>query len=171
MLETKDLILDKARLEDWEPMYRNVWSRPESFRYMLPEPSPDESEAQDRMRRTIAFQSERETAYTVFLKSTHEAIGFVGIQPLGDGVWEETGICLGPDFWGRGYGSQLLDCLMHHARELGAKTFLYSAWSENAASRHMAEKAGFVPYTTEHYTRPHDGQEYDLIKYRKALEA
>ena len=41
MLETKDLILDKARFEDWKPMYRNVWSRPESFRYMLPELSPD----------------------------------------------------------------------------------------------------------------------------------
>ena len=36
MLETKDLILDKARFEDWKPMYRNVWSRPESFRYMPP---------------------------------------------------------------------------------------------------------------------------------------
>lgn len=34
MLETKDLVLDKARLEDWEAMYRNVWRHPESARYM-----------------------------------------------------------------------------------------------------------------------------------------
>lgn len=29
MLQTRDLILDKARESDWEDMYRNVWSRPE----------------------------------------------------------------------------------------------------------------------------------------------
>ena len=28
MLETKDLILDKGRFEDWEAMYRNVWRHP-----------------------------------------------------------------------------------------------------------------------------------------------
>ena len=35
MLETKDLILDKAEFSDWEAMYRNVWSHPECARYML----------------------------------------------------------------------------------------------------------------------------------------
>ena len=34
-METRDLILDKARFEDWEDLYRNVWSRPETARYML----------------------------------------------------------------------------------------------------------------------------------------
>ena len=34
MLETKDLILDKAKFEDWEAMYRNVWRHPESGRNM-----------------------------------------------------------------------------------------------------------------------------------------
>lgn len=35
MLETTDLILDKAKFSDWEGLYRNVWSRPESARHML----------------------------------------------------------------------------------------------------------------------------------------
>lgn len=169
MLETKDLILDKAKLQDWQAMYRNVWSRPESFRYMVLELSPDEAEAQDRMRRTIGFQSERETAYTVFLKSTQEAIGFGGIARLEGDTWEETGICLGPDFWGRGYGSQILDCLLRRARELGAKEFIYSAWEENGASRALAAKAGFQQYAVEKHTRPHDGRAYTLIKHKKVL--
>ena len=97
MIETKDLILDKARYEDWQAMYRNVWSRPQSFQYMVPELSPNEAEAQERMRRTIGFQAERKTAYTIFLKSTREAIGFAGIAQLEGNTWEETGICLGPD--------------------------------------------------------------------------
>lgn len=28
--ETKDLILEKAKFEDWETMYKNVWSRSEA---------------------------------------------------------------------------------------------------------------------------------------------
>lgn len=169
MLETKDLILDKARQEDWQAMYRNVWGRPESFRYMVVEPSPDEAEARERMRRTIAFQRERETAYTVFLKPVREAIGFAGIARLEGDTWEETGICLGPDYWGRGYGSQILECLLRHARALGAGTFVYSSWEENAASRALAAKAGFRQYGAQRHTRPHDGREYNLLKYRKPL--
>lgn len=34
MLETKDLIIDKAKPSDWEAMYRNVWSHPESAKCM-----------------------------------------------------------------------------------------------------------------------------------------
>lgn len=170
MIETQDLILDKAKYEDWEAMYRNVWSRPESFRYMMLELSPNESEAQDRMRRTIAFQSERATAYTVFLKATHEAIGFAGINRLEGDTWEESGICIGPDFWRRGYGWQILQGLIAHAKELGAKEFIYSSWEENSASRSMAEKAGFGQYAVEKHTRPHDGREYMLIKYRLHLK-
>lgn len=169
MIETKDLILGKAEYEDWRSMYRNVWSRPESFRYMMLELSPDGSEAQDRMRRTIAFQSERATAYTVFLKATREAIGFAGINRLEGDIWEETGICIGPDFWRRGYGWQILQALIAHAKELGAKEFIYSSWEENKASRSLAEKAGFMQYAVEGHTRPHDGKEYRLIKYRLQL--
>lgn len=169
MLETKDLRLDKAKPEDWQAMYRNVWSRPESFRYMLPELSPNEAEAQERMSRTVAFQSEHTTAYTVFLKSTGEAIGFTGIGPVEGDIWEETGICIGPDFWRRGYGWQILQALLAHAKELGAKTFVYSSWEENKASRSLAEKAGFKQYAAERRTRPHDGREYTLIKYKMEL--
>lgn len=172
MIETKDLLLAKGRPEDWRAMYDYVWSRPSSFRYMILELSPSEEEARERMARTVAFQSQRQDAYTVFLKSTGEAIGFTGIAPF-DGeipapgpAWEETGICLGPDFWGRGYGWQVLQRLLALAEERGAKTFVYSAWEENAASRALAEKAGFQEYAREAHTRPHDGLAYTLIKYK-----
>lgn len=169
MLETKDLILGKAKFEDWRAMYRNVWSRWSSFRYMMLELSPDEAEAQDRMRRTIEFQSKLATAYTVFLKATGEAIGFAGIAQVEGGVWEERGICIGPDYWGRGFGTQILDCLLRHAKELGAQEFIYSAWEENAASRALAAKAGFEQYASEEHVRPHDGREYTLLKYKLSL--
>lgn len=168
MIETKDLILDKAKPGDWLPMYRNVWSRPESFRYMLPKICPNESEARSRMERTISFQRGRE-AYTVFLKPAREAIGFANLNRLDDTTIEEAGICIGPDFWRRGYGWQILGALLSRAGELGAKTFVYSAWEENRASRAMAEKAGFREFAREEHVREHDGKEYTLIKYKLSL--
>ena len=168
MIETKDLILDKAKQEDWLPMYKNVWSRPETFRYMVIENSPSEAEAQARMERTIAFQQGRES-YTVYLKSTREAIGCTGLAPLEGDTWEETGICIGPDFWGRGYGWQILQALISRAKELGAKEFVYSSWEDNQASRALAAKAGFKQYGAECHVREHDGREFTLLKFRKRL--
>ena len=51
-METRDLILDKARFEDWENLYRNVWSRPETARHMLWTVTDSEEEARARMERT-----------------------------------------------------------------------------------------------------------------------
>lgn len=169
MIETKDLIIGKARPEDWRAMYKNVWSRPESFRYMTPETSPDEAHAKDRMLRTVDFQSRNENAYTVFLKSTGEAIGFTGLNRLDYDTWEEAGICIGPDFWRRGYGWQVLGALISRARELDAKELIYSAWEENAASRAMAEKAGFRQYAAERHVREHDGREFVMMKFKLQL--
>ena len=81
----------------------------------------------------------------------------------------ETGVCIGPDFWGRGYGSQLLRALIDLAREQGAERFIYSAWEENTASRGLAEKFGFIQYGAEEHARPHDGKAYTLLKFERTL--
>ena len=168
MLETKDLIFGKARFEDWRAMYRNVWSRPESFRYMLPQLSLNEAEAKERMRRTIEFQKSHDT-YIVYLRSTHQAIGFAGVEQVGPDTWQEVGICLGPDFVGRGFGKQIVQCLLAYAKRLGAREFLYSTWEENTASIALAKAAGFTLVSQEPMTRPHDGQAYTLLKFKLAL--
>ena len=51
------MLLAKARFEDWEDLYRNVWSRPETARYMLWTATASGEEAKARMERTIAWQS------------------------------------------------------------------------------------------------------------------
>ncbi len=56
MIETKDLILDKAKSSDWKEMYYNVWSQPESARYMVWNITTNEEDAKIRIEKTIAFQ-------------------------------------------------------------------------------------------------------------------
>lgn len=89
MIETDDLILDKAVFEDWRGIYQNVWSRPESARYMLWKVTESESEARIRIRKTMEFQKNHDT-YLVYEKESGEPIGFAGVEKLSDHVYQEA---------------------------------------------------------------------------------
>ena len=168
MLETKDLILDKAKPDDWQAMYRNVWSHPESTRYTVWSVTEREEDAPDRMRRTIQFQKNHDT-YLVYLKASGEAIGFAGVEQMSSTVWEEAGICLGPDFMGKGYGTQILRCLIQYAKELGAKEFIASAWEQNQASRALITSLGFTQFDAEERTDERNGSPYTYLRYKLSL--
>ena len=72
------------------------------------------------MKRTIAFEEKPENKYALFvyLKKTGEAIGFAGMRELEPGIYEETGIALGPEFVQKGYGRQILTTLLEEAGKL-----------------------------------------------------
>ncbi|MGM9619489.1 MAG: GNAT family N-acetyltransferase [Oscillospiraceae bacterium] len=169
MLETERLVLDKAKFSDWKAMYRNVWSRPESARYMLWKVAASEEEAKARIMKTIAFQKEHE-AYLVYEKAGGQAIGFAGVKQTAPYVYQETGICLGPDYVGKGFGKEILQRLLRHCREEhGAREFIYSTRAENAASNHLALSLGFTRIASEPKTDPRDGGNYTLLTYSLTL--
>ena len=167
-METKDLRFAKARFEDWEDLYRNVWSRPETARYMLWRVTDSEEEARARMERTISWQSGHDV-WTVYERSGGQAIGWAGLAELSPGVWQETSIALGPDFAGRGYGRQILELLMDIARERGGTEFRCSARAENDASRALLRSCGFALTGTERKIDPRDGTPYLLEHYERTL--
>ena len=169
MPETKDLRLEKGKLSDWEDMYRGVWSRPECSRYMFWDLTEDEEAAKDRMARTVRFQSTRD-AWTVFEKESGKAIGFTGVSMDGPGRAREQGVCLAPEYWRRGYGTQILRALMDYAKnELGAKRFRCDARTDNAASRALIEKEGFLLVAEEEVADHRDGTPRRLAVYEKEL--
>lgn len=169
MIETKDLVLDKAKFSDWETMYHNVWSRPESAKYMLWKVTTSESDAQIRIQKTIDFQKTHDT-YTVFEKASGAAIGFAGVEQLAPHVYEETGICLGPDYVGKGFGKQILHALIQYCREnFDATEFIYSTREKNIASIRLAESLGFTYISSEPKTDTRDGHPYNLLKYSLKL--
>lgn len=169
MLETKNLILDKANFSDWEDMYKNVWSQPESARYMYWNLTTNEEDAQIRIMKTIEFQKTHDT-YFVYEKASGKAIGFAGVAQLSPTVYEEAGICLGPDYVGKGYGKQILRCLLDYCKDVhGAEEFIYSAREENIVSNHLAKSFCFELIDTENCTDHRDGHEYKLLKYSLKL--
>lgn len=165
MLQTKDLILDKAKESDWEDMYRNVWSRPECAEYMAWRVTETEEDAKARIRRTIEFQKTHET-WLVYEAARGAAIGFAGIERVSEKVCMEAGICLGPEYQRKGYGRQILGCLLRYCREnCGAEEFLYSVREQNLASRKLAESFGFTLRDSEEVTDGRNGSRYVLLRY------
>ena len=171
MLETKDMILRKACFEDWKDLYRNIWSREESARYMLWQVTTSEDAAMDRMERTIKFQSESNSAWVVCEKKSGQVIGFAGMMPVEDGIYEDCGVAIGPEFVGQGYGKQILKALVDFAFEkLGAKKFIVSCRSQNAASRGMILSCGFTYTHSEDRLDPRDNTPYVLEFYKQDKE-
>lgn len=169
MIETKDLILDKAKFSDWEDMYRNVWSRSECNRYMTWRLTENENDAKIKIRKVIEWQKDHDT-YIVYEKSGGRAIGYAGVAMVEPYVYEDASICLGADYIGKGFGKQILAGLIRYVKEeYGAKEFRYSTREKNTASRKLAEAFGFVMFDSEIKTDERDGQTYTLLKYRKPL--
>lgn len=170
MIETDGLILDKAVFEDWRGIYQNVWSRPESARYMLWKVTESESEARIRIQKTIEFQKYHDT-YLVYEKKSGEPIGFAGVEKLSDHVYQEAGICLGPEYVGRGFGKQILSGLIEYCRKtFDAEEFYYSTREENKASVGLARSLGFERISSEVKVDGRDGHSYHLLKYRLKLK-
>ena len=165
MIETERLILDKAKFSDWREMYDNVWSRPESAEYMSWRVTTSEEEARSRIMRTIAFQREHDT-YLVYEKAAGRAIGFAGVEEAGPSIYQEAGICLGPDYTGRGFGKEIVLALMRYCLEqFGAKEFLYSTREENLASNGLAKSLGFTLVSSESRLVETDGHRYTFLRY------
>lgn len=170
MPETKDLILRRAVLEDWQAMYRNIWSQPESAKYMVWNVTESEEAAIFRMERTIAYQAAHDYHWTVVEKASMETIGWAGMEQLAPGVWGETGIALGPAFTGKGYGKQILNLLTDYARDhLGATRFVASCRRENLISKKLQLSCGFAYTHSEEVLHPRDQIPYFLDYYEKTL--
>ncbi len=171
VLETKDLILGKARSEDWEAMYRNVWSRPETARFMQWRITTNAADARASMERTIAWQRDHDT-YLVYEKASGQAIGFAGVEEIAPHIYQDAGIALGPEYVGKGYGKQILRLLLDYcANTLGGEEFYYSTQSANQVSRALARSCGFSYHHAEQKTDLQSGEPYELEVYWKKLQA
>ena len=168
-LETADLILKKPIFEDWKDIYHNLWRHAESAGYMLWEAVESEQAARERMERTIEYQKRNKYAFLIYEKKTNRAIGFAGMKEVEPGVYEETGVALGPEYVGKGYGTQVLNALVEEARRVGARRFIASCRKANIASHNLQLKCGFVFTHEEERIDPRDGQPYVLEFSEKRL--
>ena len=156
VLESKNIIIRKAKEKDYESMLKYVWSDEEVYKWMLFQPTFSTEDAKERTVRSIEFQKTH-YAYFVALKESDMAIGYCGIKEKSDGVFEECGICIGREFQHLGYGKEIVSLLLDLAfNKLNAIAFIYSYYPDNIKSKRLAEHFGFTYDHTEEMIRPWD---------------
>ncbi len=156
-LTGENIVLRKAREDDWRSMLANVWGDEAVWRWMLFQPTLTEEDARARCRRSILYQKDH-LAYFIALKSTDEAVGLCAIREDGPGHFEESGICLGTRHQGKGYGRETVALLLELAFvQLNALDMRYGYFRDNIRSKRLAESFGFRYDRTEEIVRPWDG--------------
>lgn len=166
MLETKDLILKKGVIDDWKPLYENFWRQEETARYMLWSAKKTEEEGLEMTKGAIEFQQVNPTAYFVYEKKSGQPIGIAGMKEMEPGVFEDSGIGVGPAFVGKGYGKQILSALIEQAFvEYQADKFIYSCFQKNVASAKLALSQGFHYVRSESCVDRRNGQPYKMDYY------
>ena len=160
MLETKDLILDNAKLEDLNDIYNNYWKYEETAKYMLWLPCKNLQEAKNRLLEIIEYQKTN-LSFFVYEKTTKKAIGMAGMAEIMPNVYEDCSIGVGVDFVGKGYGKQILNAFLNYLFNVkNAQKVMCSCDRENIASAKMQQSCGLKYSHTEIFTRKKNNQEY-----------
>lgn len=150
MLETRDLMLKSGDSSDWEDLYETFWSRAEVFAYLFQNPCQTPEAAERKTAAYAAMHREVPTEFFVYEKASQKAIGIAGLKRMAPGLFTVTDVAIGPDFWGRGYGTQILNALTKLAAVLDAERVLYHCFQQNTPSRCLALSCGF------HYIKAED---------------
>ena len=130
---------------------------------------PDEVfETEEEARETLAFlmpqygKTEGPLAYPVLTKAGGENIGYVQMVPLGDGRWE-IGYHIAKKHTGRGYATEAVRAFLPvMAETIGIREVLGICLSENAASKHVLLKCGFIPAFEG--TGEYQGEQRDIFR-------
>lgn len=84
----------------------------------------------------------------------------IEIEP---GVYEDTGVALGPDFVGKGYGKQIVNAMVDYAKnELHAKKMVLSYRSQNIAFKKLQAACGFTYLHSEERVDSRTNEAYIL---------
>ena len=159
-LETPRLVLRKARPDDLEAIWRNVWSDDAIARNMLWRPTHSREAAVDRLARTMKIHAEH-PVFFVCLKDTDEPVGLAGVRGEGRGVYEECGICVASRYQGQGLGREILEALIRLVFEaLHGVKFIYGCFRENAVSARLCRSMGFRCAYSREGVRDWDGYRY-----------
>ena len=158
-IETDRLILRKAKFDDLEDIYNNVWSKSELAKYMLWETTKNMEDAKIRMKKTIEYQS-KNNAYFITLKD-NKVIGFCGFKEIEKDVYEDTGLCIALEYQGLGYAKEVVRKLVDIVfNELNGKRFIYGCFRENEKSKNVCVKLGFKYLKSEDKIRDYDNYRY-----------
>lgn len=163
-LRTKRLLLRSLRPDDAAPLFAlfNNWN---VIRFLSAPPWPyTPADAEWFVNQAVARSPElNEDALAITRDGAF--IGVIGARlreanVLQRGAGPNIGYWIGEPFWGLGFMSEAVEAVVQHLFALTTTDAIYSgAFSENAASLRVQEKAGFVrDGDTTLFSRPRGGE-------------
>ncbi len=170
IIETEDLFLGKATMEDLNSIYNNFWRNEETAKFMLWTVCNNINEAKERLKKVIEFQKDK-LAYFVYEKSTGEAIGMVAMIEITPHIFEDGGLGIGKNFVGKGYGKQILKALLNHLFiDLKAEKVICSCHTDNIPSAKLQQSCGLTYSHSQMVTRKKDNLTYKSDIYEITRE-
>ena len=173
VLQTKDLILRKVRIEDAPLYFARIGSREPVTRYMLFNAHRDISESVASIEKALGrYETGRCYRWAIALKTDDSIIGIIELLRFD----EETESCsfaymIGDGFWSKGYGTQALSAALGFAFEKMKLSFVeVDHMAENEASGAVMRKAGMTYLRTEEGKYEKNGTSHDARVYRMTAE-
>ena len=164
---TDRLIIRKAKLDDLDDIYNNIWSDEVVASTMLWRVNKTKDEAISRIERTVKFQNDS-YSYFVCLKDTNEVIGFAGFREVENNkdVYEDYGLCIARKYQGMGYAKEVISAFLDLVfNKLGGKRFIYGCFNTNEKSRNVCLGLSFKYLNTDEIIREHDNKKFNVDHY------
>jgi RimJ/RimL family protein N-acetyltransferase len=83
--------------------------------------------------------------WTIRLRQDESFVGVCDLSEIHSGQSADVGFMLLREFWGVGFGSEVVSCLLEHARSLGLRLVTARIHIGNTRSRMLLLRAGFQP--------------------------
>lgn len=154
LFRTARLVIRPWTTDDVDAAY-DIYSRADVSRWL---DEPAEVGSPDEMRARIESWSTPGDdpsfgVWAVTERDSRRPIGSVLLRPLPGGEDVEVGWHLHPDYWGRGYATEMGRAAARRAFDAGFEQVLAVSRPGNARSQAVAERIGmeYVGHTTKYY--------------------
>ena len=145
-LETERLLVRPLREEDAQALHE-VWSDPETMRYIPAEPAASVDETLARVRRHVERHETTGLAlWAVEERETGDVVGVCGLFPVeGTGPEVEVAYHIARRHWGRGIATEAARACVDAGLAAGLPQIVAFAYPANGASIRVMEKVGMRP--------------------------
>ncbi|MBQ2864512.1 MAG: GNAT family N-acetyltransferase [Clostridia bacterium] len=149
LLETQNLILKKASIMFAESAHKNIFVFEECAKHMLWRVSKTLEETTSKIDKWCDLFKDG-LAYFIFEKDGNplNVCGFIFALKTNNEI-SDIGLCFGKDYFGKGYGKQVMQLLITQLQNKGITRIEYSCFSNNIGSNKLAKSLGFRYYKTQ----------------------
>ena len=164
-LTTKHLSLRRYRMEDAESLYRDFGADERMYEYTGWNPYATPQRARTTVEGYLKSYDKTDF-YGWAIERGGMLVGTIGAyDAAGDKSSIEVGVSIARRFWGHGYATEALSCVLNHLMREGYRSVRAWCADKNLASRRGLEKAGMRILSVEKDAIQVGDKRYDKLNF------